>query len=224
MTHPSRVRISGPLKRFASGFASELARQGYKPDSAGHQVRLMAQVSCWLADQDLGADALSTETVERYLEARRAAGYTTLRTEQAMQPMLTYLRGLDVLPPPPPTMADDPVDALLERYRHYLTVERGLGGPTARGYVDSVRHFLLGRISQDGHTLDLEGLTAADVRAFVVARCPTQSPGPARLTVSALRSRPLCHASKVSLCQRHGKTHEVCGGHIRKEPLQHSEL
>jgi site-specific recombinase XerD len=148
----------------------------------------MAQVSCWLADQDLGADALSTETVERYLEARRAAGYTTLRTEQAMKPMLTYLRGLDVLPPPPPTMADDPVDALLERYRHYHTVERGLGGPTARGYVVSVRHFLLGRISHDGRAVDLVGLTAADVRAFVVARCPTQSPSPARLTVSALRS------------------------------------
>jgi site-specific recombinase XerD len=81
-----------------------------------------------------------------------------------------------------------PVEALLDRYHHYLTVERGLGGPTARGYIDSVRHFLLGRISRDGHSLDLEGLTAADVRAFIVARCPAQSPSPAKLTATALRS------------------------------------
>ena len=188
MTHPSRVRISGPLKPFAAGFASELARLGYKRDSAGHQVRLMAQVSRWLADQGFGVDALSTENVERYLRARRAAGYTTLQTKKAMQPMLTYFQGLKVLRPPHPAVADGPVEVLLEQYRHYVTVERGLGGPTARGYVDAVRHFLLGRISQDGRALDLEGLTAADVRAFVMALGPTQSPSPARLTVSALRS------------------------------------
>ena len=43
----------------------------------------------------------------------------------------------------------------LERYRHYLTVERGLGSATARGYVDAVRPFLRGRVSPDGLDLDL---------------------------------------------------------------------
>ena len=32
-----------------------------------------------------------------------------------------------------------PVEGMLERYRIYLTVERGLGKETARGYVDSMR-------------------------------------------------------------------------------------
>lgn len=188
MTHPSRVRISGPLKPFAAGFARELARQGYKRDSAGHQVRLMAQVSGWLADQDLGVDALSATNVERYLEVRRDVGYTTLRTERAMQPMLAYLRSLDALPLPQLRVTVDPVEALLERYCDYLTGERGLGGRTARGYIDSVRDFVLGRLSRDGRSLNLKGLRAADVRAFIVARCPAQSPSPARLTATALRS------------------------------------
>lgn len=30
MHDPSRVRVSGPLEVFASGFAAELARQGYR--------------------------------------------------------------------------------------------------------------------------------------------------------------------------------------------------
>jgi site-specific recombinase XerD len=67
-----------------------------------------------------------------------------------------------------------------------LTVERGLGNATARGYVEAVRPFLHGGLSADG--LNLEHLSAADVVSFVVARCPRQSRGAARLTVAALRS------------------------------------
>jgi hypothetical protein len=60
------------------------------------------------------------------------------------------------------------------------------GTPTARGYVDAVRPFLAGRVTRAG--LDLEHLTAADITAFVVARCPHQAHGSAKLTVTALRS------------------------------------
>jgi site-specific recombinase XerD len=76
----------------------------------------------------------------------------------------------------------------LEHYRHYLTVERGVGSKTARGYVDAVRPFLRDRVSADGLGLDLEDLSAADVTAFVVATCPEQARGMAKLTVTALRS------------------------------------
>jgi integrase len=80
------------------------------------------------------------------------------------------------------------VEVPLERYRSYLTVERGLGKATARGYVDAVRPFPRGRVSPDGLALDLEHLRAADVIAFVMARCPHQSRGVAKMTVTALRS------------------------------------
>ena len=42
--------------------------------------------------------------------------------------------------------------------------------------------------SQLGDALDLGGLSAADVVAFVVACCPAQSRGAAKMTVTALRS------------------------------------
>jgi Phage integrase, N-terminal SAM-like domain len=64
------------------------------------------------------------------------------------------------------------VEEVLERYRNYLTVERGLEHATTRGYVDAVRSFLQGRVLPDGVALDLRHLAAADVIAFVVARCP----------------------------------------------------
>jgi site-specific recombinase XerD len=81
---------------------------------------------------------------------------------------------------------DGPVEAMIERYRLYLTVERGLVPEAARGYVEAVRPFLCGRLSSD--RLDLEHLSAADVTAFMVDRCPRLSLKQAKLTATAMRS------------------------------------
>jgi hypothetical protein len=132
---PSQTRVSGPLSAFAVGFADELARQGYRPGATGNQMRLLAHLSRWLVGEGRRVDALHATEVERFLLARRAAGYTQLLSTKAMQPILAYLRGLGVAPTPPLPTPNGPVEAALERYRLYLTVERGLGARTARGYV-----------------------------------------------------------------------------------------
>ncbi|MER9191406.1 tyrosine-type recombinase/integrase [Mesorhizobium australicum] len=56
------------------------------------------------------------------------------------------------------------------------------------GYSHLVRPFLRHRLSSDGRALDLAGLVAADIVAFVVMHCPQLSRGTASLTVTALRS------------------------------------
>lgn len=187
MSDPSRVHIVGPLEPYAAGFASALARQGYVPRVVVHHLRLMADVSRWLTEQDLQVSDLAREA-ERFLHARRAAGYTRYWTGQAVRPLLTHLRSLGVVPPTPPPVSTDPLDVMLARYRHYLTSERGLGAATARGYLDAIRPFLRTRVSPDGLHVDLEHLCGADVTAFVVAHTPTQSRHGAKMTVCSLRS------------------------------------
>jgi site-specific recombinase XerD len=187
MSDPSRICILGPLEPFAPGFASELARQGYVPRVVVYHLRLMADVSRWLTEQDLQVSDLTREA-ERFLQARRAAGYTRYWTGQALRPLLTYLRSLGVVAPTPLPVFTNPVDVMLARYRHYLTSERGLGAATARGYLDAVRPFLRTRLSPDGLHVDLEHLCGADVTAFVVAHTPTQSRHGAKMTVCSLRS------------------------------------
>lgn len=190
MVHPTQINVYGPLEEYASGFASELRRRGYTASSACLQMYLMAHLSRWLATEGLNVQGLATTEVERFFCARRAAGRVNHRTNKALQPMLTYLRGLGVVPapPPPPPSVVGPVDVALECFRHYLTVERGLARGTVRGYVDAVRPFLRTRILPGGTELELVHLSAADVTAFVVARCAQQSPGAASMTVTALRS------------------------------------
>ena len=76
MEDPSEVGMSGPLSSWATGFASSLVRQGYTRNSAISQMQLMAHLSRWLASEGLEARKLRAAEVERFLRARRAAGYT----------------------------------------------------------------------------------------------------------------------------------------------------
>jgi len=186
MHDPLRVRVSGPLRPYAAGYATELVRVGYTASGATLQLRLVADLSAWLEAEGLAPGTLSAAQVDRFLVARRAAGHTRYASTRAMQPPLEYLRRLGVVPEAPEPEPDAPLDRLLERYRRYLTVERGLAPTTACGYLAAVRPFLGGRVTLTG--LDLAGLTAADITAFVVAHCPGQAHGSARLTVTALRS------------------------------------
>ncbi|HEX5925336.1 MAG TPA: site-specific integrase, partial [Baekduia sp.] len=178
---------SGPLEVFASGFAAELARLGYRRVPVVFQLQLMAHASRWLGREGLGPDNLTSEVVERFLAERRAAGYTNYVTGRAVAPLLGYLRGLGVAPAASPRLAVGAVEVLLAEFREYLAVERALTADTIEGYVLAVRPFLDGRL-RDGDELDLAGLSAADVVAFVVARCPAQSRGAAKMTVTGLRS------------------------------------
>jgi site-specific recombinase XerD len=182
----SRVRVSGPLEVYARGFAVELSRQGYAANSAALQLGLMAHLSRWLAGGDLDAAGLTPGVLEGFLAARRLAGYTGYRSPRALVPLLGYLRGLGVAPPPGPAAAAvGEVEVLLERYRRYLTLERGLAAVTVGDYVGLVRPFLAGRAGVGG--LDLEHLTAGDVSAFVVSAC-RESPGGSGKRMTALRS------------------------------------
>ena len=78
-------------------------------------------------------------------------------------------------------------DELLEQYRRYLTVERGLAAGTARGYVDIVRPFVESRVTETGE-VELWDLSPADVLGFVLAETGRRSRKSAKLLVSALRS------------------------------------
>jgi integrase/recombinase XerD len=154
MGDPSRARVTGPLQRYAPGFVAELARLGYTANSASGQMFVMAHLSRWLAGEGLDAAGLMPQVAERFLAARRAAGYTLYLSPKALVPLLGYLRRLGAVPMAPPAPAA-PVEALLGRYQRYLVTERGLVPETGRGYADFVRPFPARR--ERAGELDLAG-------------------------------------------------------------------
>lgn len=181
------VRMSGPLEPFAPRFAADLSRQGYVQGSACQQMQLFAHLSRWLAVEGLMPDALTPSVFECFLEARRAAGYKNYLSVRPTGPLLRCLRDAGVAPALPVVEAPEgPVEVMLSRYLHYLTVERGLSPKYAKACVRLVRPFLERRLSREG--LELERLSGRDVIAFVVEYCRQEGPGAAKDMPSALRS------------------------------------
>jgi site-specific recombinase XerD len=180
--------VSSPLEAFSIGFTNELVRQGYAPMSVRGQLKLLADLSDWLLKQGMVAGDLKTSEVDRFLRDRQSAGITRHKTRKALEPILSYLRGLSVVPPFETAVSDSPASIILERYRRFLRVERSLVAGTGDRYVGCLRPFLDRRLSSDGLGLELGNLTPADVTSFVVAWCPRLNGGVAKLTVTALRS------------------------------------
>lgn len=184
MVNRSRVRISGPLAAHADAFAEELARLGYTPGSASHQLRLLAALSGWLEQQGRGPKLAHGDLVG-FVAARRADGRRLYVSMRGVAPLVALLDGVGLLARQEPRAPSD-VEQFVERYRAYLRHERGVAESSVRTYLSALWPFLERRVV-DGR-LDLGGLTAADVTDFLLAVSRRGQPGRAQSTATALRS------------------------------------
>ncbi len=173
----------GPLVALSQGFAEDLRRQGYAPGTISKHRKLLSDLSGWLQVRQLTVGDLSMAQFDRFLSDRRSSGALKFKTRKALGPILGYLRGLGLAPAAEIRGEDSPVGGILNRYRQFLTTERGLATVTTLRYADCLRPLLDRRLSADG--LELGDLTPADVTSFVVAWCPRLNGGVAKLTVSA---------------------------------------
>jgi site-specific recombinase XerD len=184
MREPSRVRVVGPLEPFAAGFIFELQVAGYRPAAAAVQVRVLAHLSRWMQEEDVSPEGLGEPELERF--GREHAARVASVRGAGMTLVLGHLRELGVVPAQAPR-ALTAADELLEQYRRYLMVERGLTAGTTRGYVDIVRPFVESRVTETGETA-LWDLSPADVLGFLLAETARRARKSAKLLVSALRS------------------------------------
>ncbi len=187
MCELSKVAVSGPLERYAEGFADDLARQGYAPSVVVIHVRRLGHVSRWLEAGGLDASALDEAAGEAFLADRRAAGRNFLLRIGSLAPLLEYLRGIGAAPVPGPVPPATPAGALLARYAGYLATERGLSAKTIARHVTALRPVLAGLGREDQPDLGLGRLTAREIMDFVVGQA-RQRPGTVPHLVTALRS------------------------------------
>ena len=178
------MHVKGPLARYAVHFEEDLADQGYR--SARDQLYTMAQVSRWLASENLGAEDLTAAGVDQFLCWRRTAGYVSSLSLNKMSPLLHYLQGTGVVPTFEPITPMTPVGLLIERYSCYLAEERSLSAPSIRNYTGVARDFL-SSLSMNSE-LDLETMTTARVTEFVLSECRRQKVASAKAMTTRLRS------------------------------------
>ena len=179
-----RVRaVRGPLAPWAAGVESWLAARGSASRSAYHRVCQLSLLSRWLEREGLSAADLTDERAEQFLDVRRAAGRSTWVSSRCLRLPLEYLREVGAVPELVAAVADGELDELLECYREYLSLERGLASRTIVEYQRTARLFL----EQRSVGLALERLTAADVSGFLARECPRRTVAGARHLVSDLR-------------------------------------
>ena len=187
---PERVRVSGPLARFADGFRVDLIERGYSLWRAQEQLYLLAHVSRWMEAEGLELAVLTPATLERYFVWRRREGYRKSLSPLSLRRMLGYLDGLGVLPAVGVLPAEDavptPVDGLLAEFRRYLLQERGVAARTVELYEPAARLFLSGR--SEPLADDLARLSGGDVNTFVLREARRRSVRSAEMMVRALRA------------------------------------
>ena len=186
MTELFKVRATGPLASHVEGFCAALVRMGYTPRTARDHGYVLVHLSRWLAAERLQPSELTSSVVERFLGARRRAGYRRWRSARSLRPLLAYLGEVAGVPAWRPDVAESLVDRLLDSYGRYLRVERRLAPSTVRSHEDVARRFLSRHAV--GDRLDLDGLTAAEVTAFVLAQARLRSVGSMKALLSPLRS------------------------------------
>ncbi|RYE39406.1 MAG: integrase [Hyphomicrobiales bacterium] len=185
MNDALNVRFAGPLTPYSGGLAAELARLGYPKSTARGHLEMWAHLSRWLANEQVPLSELTESEITRFLAVRRATR-ASLYSAAALAPGLEYLRRSDVVPRSAVAVAVTPVEVLLDQFRGYLQVERGLLEATAETYAYRVRPFLQRRVH--GGVLELTSLNAADVSMFCSAALPALNVESAKSTITGLRA------------------------------------
>ena len=176
--------IMGPLAPFAEGFVAELTNRGYSVQAIRSHRGLLAHLSQWLAESQLGVRELTPEVAEKFLRARREDGYVRKVSERGLQPLVGYLRELGELSET--SVVRSPKDELVELFRRYQLEERGLAREVVTNYARVAR--LLVATRDEPIQASLAGLSAADVSAFVLDECAKRGTADAHNVISALRA------------------------------------
>jgi site-specific recombinase XerD len=193
MSDPSRVRITGPLVGHAAGFRAALEARGYRHHAVGCQLYVMAHLSRWLESEGLDAVELTPDRIERFLVARREAGYTLWLSTKGVAPLVDYLRGVGVVPLPEPVVAKTPAERCLAVFRTYLLEERGLAEGTVTADVHVAGLFLATRPADD---LGLARLTPSEIVEFVRSQCERR--GAANVTTGLRAFLRFCHVTGLT--------------------------
>jgi integrase/recombinase XerD len=178
----------GPLATYLEPFARSLREQGYARYSIHRQVLLAACFSRWLQQWEVALRGLTSDHPRQYLRYRARQVRPCRGDAAALQHLLDFLRGEQVIPTEKKVSARPLTSAerWTQAYEEHLREARGLARATIINYVPFIRSFLKDRFG--GGPVTLSHLCARDVVRFVQHQAPRLHQKRAKLLTSALRS------------------------------------
>ncbi|HEX3827871.1 MAG TPA: tyrosine-type recombinase/integrase [Sporichthyaceae bacterium] len=175
--------MKGPLAPWAPGMAETLSALGYTPGLVERHLYLAGGLSRFLQRRGLAAADVDQQVIEQFLCELRSKNRAWRPTSRSLSWLVDYLRRVEVIPAPAAPCRRTGQQEVVERYRKYLTLERGLEPVTIANYVQVVSRFLA---VQGGRGLD--ELSAAHVSGFITSQHGQVSPRAAERLATGLRS------------------------------------
>ncbi len=166
-------RRPGRLGPFVDGYRARLLERGYSPGSVLRSLATLGHLDRWMDRHDTPVDELNGDAVQAFLEDH-VNQYGHLPTASVM-PLLDRLQAEGVISYEPMKLSS-PLHGFVDEYRNWLAVERALSPDTVRGYTRLASRFLEERVSAENE-LWVEGLTGADVTAFLLHESARVRPG-----------------------------------------------
>jgi site-specific recombinase XerD len=176
----------GPLGFCLDSYLRLLREQGYVQRTADQRARLVADFSRWLNDNGCGAEDVSPEKVDVYLEYRYRHRCPQDYDSAALHRLIDLLCQMGVISARVPPITMTARDRLLDDFRLYLVQQRALSARTLKYYLPLTRQFLSEYFTAD--TINLSQLCAQDVTWFVKRQAQMLSREGAKHMTAALRS------------------------------------
>jgi site-specific recombinase XerD len=175
----------GPLQPYLNTFAAELSKRGYSRYCMKHKIRLIAQFSQWLLQQQVGINELEEELIDDFVEYKGKQHVVRRGDLATLRLLLQHLQDKGVIPIST-IIEDNPLYQIEQGFARYLSQERGLSQATLGNYIALVRQFLIERFKAKRFQLDK--LCATDVTGFILRYAPTVKRSTARLMATSLRA------------------------------------
>lgn len=187
----------GPLGPWIDLFADRLLGEGHSRQSAWRNLRVVGDLSHWLAGKGLGLAQLGEPIIDQYQRFRSRYRCPVASDAPALRRLLSMLREVHAIPPRPPAVLGA-LEQREEDFLRYLTQECGLARVSAIRHRRVVR-LLLRECGDANGSLSL--LTGAAVTGFVERHVNDQSPRCAQMMCWTLRSflRYLHYRGEISL-------------------------
>ena len=174
----------GPLGAYIDLFAEQLFAEGHSVESAWRNLRIVHDLSHWMARKRLGLADFDEQIVERYQQFRRRYRCLTA-SRAAILRLLAVLRQVHAVAPKP-QVNFGPFEQTEQNFYRHLTQECGLADSTALRHKPILRQFLQERCPQGPESLPL--LKVADITRFVERHVHDRASRSAQMMCSTLRS------------------------------------
>jgi len=174
------------LVPYLDSFARHLDEQGFKRRLISRQIRVTANFSKWLETEEVAAQDVTDEHIERFFQGPRRPQAIQRGECATLRRCIDFLLELGVIHPLPQPRETTPIQQAVDTFRTYLRQERGLSDKTLIQYSPFIERFLFERF---GHgALELAALRAGDVVEFIKQQATHLSPARAKVATTALRA------------------------------------